>query len=109
MTLLRLATNFGAEVSGNRLTKNEPAVGRGRPSLALLLAISELMRKRQSQRVGDRAAAHDAGHSVDPVDLSGDAARERVGAGQKRVVPGVKLDQPNVLFDALTLHLSRSR
>ncbi len=57
----------------------------------------------------DRAAVDDTGQSVDPADLSGDAVRERVGAGQKRVVPGFKLDQPDVLFDPLTLHRSRSR
>jgi hypothetical protein len=44
--------------------------------------------------------------SADAADLSGDALGERLGAREKWVVTGFELNEPNALFDALTLHLS---
>ncbi len=110
MSFAASPTNVGAQVSGGRLTTGRASCrGAGGRRSHFSFGMSELMKATSAQPVGDRAAVDDTGQSVDPVDLSGDAVRERVGAGQKRVVSGFKLDQPDVLFDALTLHLSRSR
>ena len=54
----------------------------------------------------ESCAEDDAVRSADVADLSGDALGERLGAREKWVVAGLELNEPNVLFDALTLHLS---